>query len=83
MRDYLSSTIVTILFRLFVKKFKVKELRGWKKKVYLSKLREDDPARWRVIKSREKGAKIGENCRLYSMNFFTEPNLVEIGNDAR
>ncbi|MFR6018280.1 MAG: acyltransferase [Paraclostridium sordellii] len=30
--------------------------------------------------ARKKGVKIGENCRLYSNNFGSEPYLIEIGN---
>ncbi|GAA0104652.1 hypothetical protein UT300013_12750 [Paraclostridium sordellii] len=30
--------------------------------------------------ARKKGVKIGENCRLYSSNFGSEPYLIEIGN---
>lgn len=28
------------------------------------------------------GATVGENCRFYSLGFFSEPYLVEIGNDV-
>lgn len=31
---------------------------------------------------RKKGVKIGQNCKIYSMNFGTEPYLVDIGNNV-
>lgn len=39
----------------------------------------DDVNEWRVRKGRELGVKIGKDCRLFSMEFSTEPYLIEIG----
>ena len=53
-----------------------------RKKFYLSKLYREDMALFRVEMAREIGAIVGENCRFYSLNFFSEPYLIEIGNDV-
>ena len=48
----------------------------------LSIMRKEDVVRWRVERSRDRGVKIGENCRLFSANFFSEPWLVELGDNV-
>jgi len=68
---------------LIVKHFPDKGL--WlkiKRKFQLAKLYRDDIALYRVEIARQMGAKVGENCRFYSLNFFSEPYLIEIGNDV-
>ncbi len=52
------------------------------KKLYMSTLYRSDRVLWRVEKARELGAKVGDNCRFYSLNFFSEPYLIEIGSDV-
>jgi acetyltransferase-like isoleucine patch superfamily enzyme len=32
---------------------------------------------------RRHGVKLGQNCRIYTLSFSTEPYLIEIGNNAR
>ena len=39
----------------------------------------DDLNEWRVRKARELGVKVGKDCRLFSMEFSTEPYLIELG----
>lgn len=41
-----------------------------------------DRVQWNVQRARDLGAKVGENCRFYSLNLFSEPYLVEIGDDV-
>jgi len=41
-----------------------------------------DIVNWRVQKAREMGAKVGKNCKFYSLNFFSEPYLIEIGDNV-
>jgi acetyltransferase-like isoleucine patch superfamily enzyme len=38
-----------------------------------------DMMRWRLEAARDAGVKVGAECRLYSLNIFSEPCLVEIG----
>ena len=53
-----------------------------KKKINLKILFKKDKALWRVETAREMGATVGENCRFYSLGFFSEPYLVEIGSNV-
>ena len=82
MVQYIKNLLVNILWVVACRKNKEVCLQGWRKKVYLARLYKEDIPRWRVEVARSKGVKVGNNCRLYSMNFFTEPNLVEIGDDV-
>lgn len=52
------------------------------RRVYLKQLFRKDPALWRVELARDAGVKVGKNCRFYSFNFFSEPFLVEIGDNV-
>jgi len=47
--------------------------------LYWRRLYNRDVFQWRVEKARSWGVKIGEGCRLYTLEFSTEPYLVEIG----
>jgi len=49
------------------------------RRLYLADLAKRDMVQWRVAKAREMGVHVGEDCRFYSLNIFSEPNLVEIG----
>lgn len=51
-------------------------------KIYMGKLKNMNPVHWRVEMARQMGAKIGENCRFYSLNMFSEPYLIEIGDNV-
>lgn len=53
-----------------------------KRKIYLADLKRKDWARWNVERARAMGVKVGENCRLYSVNVFSEPYLLEIGDNV-
>jgi len=35
-----------------------------------------------VEKAHQMGAKVGKNCRFYSLNMFSEPYLIDIGNNV-
>jgi acetyltransferase-like isoleucine patch superfamily enzyme len=52
------------------------------RRVYLAKLKEEDIVQWRVEMARDMGAKVGSNCRFYSLDFFSEPYLIEIGDNV-
>ena len=57
-------------------------LRRLYRKFFMADLRRKDWAFWNVEKAREIGVKVGQNCRFYSLNVFSEPYLLEIGNDV-
>ena len=57
-------------------------LSGLYRKFFMADLRRKDWARWNVEKARQIGVKVGQNCRFYSLNVFSEPYLLEIGNDV-
>lgn len=54
-------------------------LEALKKRIYWRSLHKEDVNRWRIEKLRSYGAKISEDCRIFSMEFSTEPYLIEIG----
>ncbi len=66
-------------FSFFPENYYLKKI---KKKFFLADLRRTDWALWNVEKAISMGVKVGKNCRFYSINFFSEPYLVEIGNDV-
>jgi acetyltransferase-like isoleucine patch superfamily enzyme len=51
-------------------------------KILMRHLWKTNPIQWRVEKARRMGAKVGENCYFYSLNMFSEPYLIEIGNNV-
>lgn len=58
----------------------LKIIRKIRQSIYWRSLYNRDVFQWRIEKAREWGAKIGEGCKLYSMDFIDEPYLVELGN---
>jgi len=52
------------------------------RRLFLADLARRDSLRWRIEAGRDMGVRIGENCRLYSLNIFSEPYLVEIGDNV-
>lgn len=48
----------------------------------LRRLRERDIVQYRVEIARDWGAKVGSGCRFYSLNIFSEPYLVEFGDNV-
>lgn len=60
----------------------VKTLGRLRRRLYLSQLRRKDILAWRLEVAREAGMKIGQGCRLFSFNVFSEPYLVELGNNV-
>jgi acetyltransferase-like isoleucine patch superfamily enzyme len=52
------------------------------KKIDLKLLYKTDKALWRVEQARKMGAIVGKNCRFYSLGFFSEPYLVEVGDNV-
>ncbi len=66
----LNSRISSRLLKKIEKKFQLKIL--FRTNIY----------QWRVEMAREEGVKIGDNCRLYTLEFSSEPYLVEIGDNV-
>ena len=58
------------------------KLKKFEKKIHFKILFKSNIFQWRVETAREWGVKIGENCRLYTLEFSTEPYLIEIGNNV-
>ncbi len=83
MIESVKKAMIDVLWNIFCRHHSIADqLRGWRRTVYLAKLyRENIPA-WRVIKAREKGVKVGINCQFYSINFHSECNLIEIGDNV-
>ncbi len=52
------------------------------RKIYLKQLFYKNRPIWRVELAKNLGAKVGKNCQFYSLNFFSEPYLIEIGDDV-
>lgn len=82
MREVLKRYVIKIWPFLFQYLPKTVMVKRFNEKISLLRLFQKDHARWRVIQARKMGAKVGERCRFYSLNFFTEPYLIEIGNDV-
>lgn len=55
---------------------------GLRRRIYLARLRRTDILTWRLEKARAEGMKIGDGCRLFSCNVYSEPYLVELGNNV-
>ena len=51
-------------------------------KVLQRKVLEQASSKMRIKYLRKQGVKIGQDCRIYSMSFSTEPFLIEIGNNV-
>jgi len=49
-------------------------------RIYWRRLYKKDQNEWRIEKLRSWGARIGSGCLIFSMEFSTEPYLVDIGN---
>lgn len=82
MREVLKSFIILIwphVYKFLPKSGLINDINN---KVGMLCLYKEDPPQWRAIKARQMGAKVGERCRFYSLNFFSEPYLIEIGNDV-
>ncbi|MDZ7859280.1 MAG: acyltransferase [Candidatus Krumholzibacteriota bacterium] len=61
---------------------KSNKLKIFEKKIRFKILASTDIYQWRVEMARDMGVKIGENCRLYTLEFSNEPYLIKIGNDV-
>ncbi len=48
----------------------------------MARLYREDITVWRVHLARKMGARVGEGCRFFSLNMFSEPYLITIGNNV-
>jgi len=53
-----------------------------RRRLELGELNRTDLVQYRVEQAKEMGAKIGKNCRFFSLHIFSEPRLVEIGDNT-
>jgi len=53
-----------------------------RRRLELGELNRTDLVKYRVERAKEMGAKIGKNCRFFSLHIFSEPRLVEIGDNT-
>ncbi len=82
MRDLFKTLLLHIwpyLYRniSFLKKYQVLN-----KRICMARLMRDDPVQWRVERARENGVIVGKDCRFFSLNIFSEPYLIEIGDNV-
>jgi len=75
---------IIVLCYGFLKRFQLRKgiLFKLSERLRLSILRRTDKPSWKIEIARNQGVKVGENCRFYSANFFSEPYLVEIGDNV-
>lgn len=53
-----------------------------RRRIELGYLFRTDLVQYRVERAREMGAKVGKGCRFFSLQIFSEPTLVEIGENT-
>lgn len=53
-----------------------------RRRLELGELNRTDLVQYRVELAKEMGAKIGRNCRFFSLHIFSEPRLLEIGDNT-
>jgi acetyltransferase-like isoleucine patch superfamily enzyme len=57
-------------------------LRAFAERLELAELWRTDLLAWRVRRGRQMGMKIGNGCRMYSLNIASEGELIEIGDNV-
>jgi acetyltransferase-like isoleucine patch superfamily enzyme len=53
-----------------------------RRRLELGELNRTDLVQYRVERAKEMGAKIGKNCRFFSLHIFSEPRLLDIGDNT-
>jgi acetyltransferase-like isoleucine patch superfamily enzyme len=53
-----------------------------RRRLELGELNRTDLVQYRVERAKEMGAKIGKNCRFFSLHIFSEPWLLDIGDNT-
>ncbi len=53
-----------------------------RRRIHLARLRRTDILAWRLELARESGVRVGDGCRLFSLNIYSEPYLVELGENV-
>lgn len=74
--------IIKILYIIFNTLPKTEFIKSQVYKLEMKKLRRTDIFEWRLRKAKEIGVSIGQNCRFYSLEIFSEPYLIEIGDNV-
>ncbi|MDJ0763846.1 MAG: acyltransferase [Myxococcota bacterium] len=84
MRQLIKETVKKSLIKVgtqFTKTFPDSDFsKKYSRQLYMAQLYRDNRAEWNVEHARDRGVTVGENCRFFSCNFFSEPYLIEIGN---
>ena len=57
-------------------------LKAFHRRLELGELYRTDMVQYRVERAKEMGATIGKNCRFFSLHIFSEPKLVDIGDNT-
>jgi acetyltransferase-like isoleucine patch superfamily enzyme len=62
--------------------FSTPVLKKLQRRLELGELNRTDLVQYRVERAKEMGATIGKNCRFFSLHIFSEPTLVDIGDNT-
>lgn len=71
--------LIGFLLRMLPNFVCLSELRS---KAQLSKLKREDLVTWRYFMAKKAGVKVGKNCLFYSLGFYSEPYLIELGDNV-
>lgn len=82
MRHLLKQMLIKLWPYLLIYIPLINKFKGLNRRIYMAQLHQNDIFKWREETARELGVKIGKNCRFYSINFFSEPYLIEIGDNV-
>lgn len=58
------------------------KLKSVQRRLELGELFRTDIVRYRVERAKEMGATIGKNCRFFSLHIFSEPRLLDVGDNT-
>jgi len=82
MRDLIKSLLFKIWPVVYPFLPQWKMIASINQRIYWGNLWMNNQVQCRVEMARLMGAKVGENCRFYSLNMFSEPYLIEIGDNV-
>jgi acetyltransferase-like isoleucine patch superfamily enzyme len=82
MPEFIKFPLLKLLIFIFSKLKFIPSAKRAHKIFHMKLLYYKDKVMWNIERAKDIGVKVGNNCRFYSANFFSEPYLVEIGNDV-
>ena len=62
--------------------FSSPKLVKFRRRLQLGELYRTDVVQYRVERTKDMGAKVGKNCRFFGLDIFSEPRLVDIGDNT-